>query len=210
MTDRIVGVILAGGLATRMGGGDKCLKELGDGTTLLDIVISRVNGQVDDLALNANGNSDRFSHFNLPVLPDAIEGYAGPLAGILAGLTWAEERGATHVLSVAGDTPFFPLNLAEQLTQNGSIEGLSIAASSDNDGKLWRQPTFGLWPVALKDDLRRALTEDGIRKIVVWTNKHGAGQAFFESDDGLDPFFNVNTPDDLDRARQIARQRDMV
>lgn len=210
MTNHIVGVILAGGLATRMGGGDKCLKELASGSTLLDVVISRILGQVSDVALNANGDPERFSRFNMPVLSDAIEGYAGPLAGILAGLEWAEIQGASHVLSVAGDTPFFPLDLLAALRQNGSPSGLSIAASSDEGGKLWRQPTFGLWPVSLKDDLKRALTTEGVRKIVAWTDRHGAGQAFFESDDGLDPFFNVNTPDDLDRARKIARQRELV
>lgn len=204
MTDRIVGVILAGGLATRMGGGDKCLKELSDGVSLLDVVIARFRGQVDGLILNANGSSDRFARFDLPVVADDVEGYAGPLAGILVGLEWAETQGASHVVSVAADTPFFPDDLVEKLASAKGPKGLALAASHDADGKLWRQPTFGIWPVALKDDLRQAL-EQGVRKIVLWTDAQQAGQAVFEGN-GTDPFFNVNTPEDLNRAQEIARK----
>lgn len=208
MTDRIVGVILAGGLATRMGGGDKCLKKLGDGVTLLDVVVDRLKGQVSEIVLNANGDADRFADTGLPVMADDVEGYAGPLAGILAGLEWAEGQGASHVVSVAADTPFFPDDLVMRLQAAIGPQGLALAASHDEDGKLWRQPTFGIWPVALKGALRQAL-EDGTRKIVVWTDAHQAGQAVFGGD-GVDPFFNVNTPDDLVRAQEIARQRGLV
>lgn len=210
MADKFVGVILAGGQATRMGGGDKCLKELGEGATLLDIVIGRLRGQIGGVAINANGDPDRFSRFGLPVLSDQITGYVGPLAGVLAGLNWAAQSGASHVISVAGDTPFFPLDLVAKLALSRARSGLAIAASADHDGKLWRQPTFGIWPVALKDDLERALVTEGIRKIVAWTDKHGAGSALFDSSDGLDPFFNVNTPDELERARIIAKQKELV
>lgn len=207
---KYVGVVLAGGLATRMGGGDKCLKELAKGVTLLDVVMDRLKGQVDQIAINANGDASRFVRFNCPVLADDVEGYAGPLAGILAGLEWAATVGATHVLSVAGDTPFFPETLAVELSKAMGASGLSIAASHDTDGRLWRQPTFGLWPVALKDDLRHALCVEGVRKIVIWTQKHQAGQAVFNTENGLDPFFNVNTPDDLATAQFIAVERGLV
>jgi molybdenum cofactor guanylyltransferase len=209
MTD-IVGVVLAGGLATRMGGGDKCLKELVAGVTLLDVVMGRLKRQVGEVAINANGEPSRFAKFDCPVLADDVKGYAGPLAGVLAGLEWAADFGATHVLSVAGDTPFFPDNLNVELSAAKGVSGLSIAASHDEDGKLWRQPTFGLWPVALKDDLRHALCVDGVRKIVIWTQKHQAGQAVFSTENGIDPFFNVNTPDDLAAAQKIASERGLL
>ncbi len=210
MTDKLVGLILAGGLATRMGGGDKCLKELASGVSLLDIAINGLKDQVDAIALNANGDPSRFDRLGLPVLADGVEGYAGPLAGVLAGLEWAEGQGATHVVSVAGDTPFFPNDLVSKLQSQMGPEGLAIAASYDETGKLWRQPTFGIWPVALKDALREALVIQGIRKIVIWTDTHQAGQAVFESANGIDPFFNVNTPDDLEDARRLATQRGLV
>jgi len=210
MTDKIAGVILAGGLATRMGGGDKCLKLLAPQTTLLDVVVQRFKGQIESLAINASGEPSRFSRFNLPILPDQIDGYAGPLAGILAGLNWAKNIGASHVVSVAGDTPFFPRDLVAALRTHQAPSGLAIAASADRQGKTWRQPTFGIWPVALKDDLERAISKGGVRKIVAWTDAHGAGQAFFDESDGVDPFFNVNTPEDLERACLIAAQQDLL
>jgi len=210
MTDQIVGVVLAGGLATRMGGGDKCLKELASGVSLLDVVVRGLGAQVTPIALNANGDPDRFAFTSMPVLADGVDGFAGPLAGVLAALDWAAGLGASHVISVAGDTPFFPQNLVEELKANVGPKGLALAASHDENGKLWRQPTFGLWPVSLRHDLRKALVEDGIRKIVVWTDAHQAGQAVFERLDGIDPFFNVNTPEDLETAQEIARERGLV
>lgn len=210
MANSIVGLILAGGQSTRMGGGDKCLKKIDDTSTLLDVVISRLKRQTSDVVLNANGNPERFSAYNLPIIEDSIAGYAGPLAGILAGLKWAKTVGASHVVSVAADTPFFPHNLVEKLSKEATGLGLAIAASPDADGKIWRQPTFGIWPVALKDDLEHALSEQGVRKIVAWTDQHSAGQALFEAQDGLDPFFNVNTPEDLQLARSVAAQKGLV
>ncbi|MDO5657422.1 MAG: molybdenum cofactor guanylyltransferase MobA [Paracoccus sp. (in: a-proteobacteria)] len=189
-------VILAGGLATRMGGGDKCLLRVGD-RTLLSRIIARLRPQAGPLALNANGDPARFAAYTLPVLPDGIEGYAGPLAGILAGMDWAAELGASHILSVAGDTPFFPADLAARLRASGDF---ALAASHDEEGILRRHPTFGLWPVALRDDLRAAL-QDGLRKIVLWTDCHGAVTVPFpQGAQGHDPFFNINTPEDIARA----------
>ena len=194
-----LGIILAGGLARRMGGEDKALLSLG-GTSLLAHVAQRFRPQVAELALNANGNSARFSKFDLPVLPDTIEGFPGPLAGILAGLEWAAEKGAEMVVSVAVDTPFFPGDLAPHLllATEGMKHPLALATSDDG-----RHPTFGLWPVALRNDLREAI-EGGLRKVVEWTDAHGAVEAHFP---GLnpDPFFNINKPEDLKHAQLIQK-----
>lgn len=191
---RPLGVILAGGRATRMGGGDKGLFPLGGGT-ILDAVIDRLEPQVAGMALNANGDATRFADLGLPVLPDSIEGFAGPLAGVLAGLDWAAGLGADTIVTVAADTPFFPNDLVPRLyaASEGQVHPLVLAATPDG-----RQPTFGLWPVALRNDLRAAL-QGGLRKVVMWTDQHGGREAMF-ADPG-EPFFNVNTPEDLVRAR---------
>lgn len=196
------GVILAGGLATRMGGGDKGLLPLGRGT-LLSHVIDRLEPQVAGLALNANGDAARFSSFGLPVVADSIEGFAGPLAGVLAGLDWAAEQGADAIVTAAADTPFFPPDLVPQLLLKG--EGMEhplvLAATPDDRRGQVRHPTFGLWPVALRDDLRAAL-QGGLRKVVLWTEKHQGREAVFPVTK-FDPFFNVNTPEDLKQAEAL-------
>ena len=199
-----LGVILAGGLATRMGGGDKALLQIG-GQTLLQRVIHRLQPQVAGMALNANGDPARFDGFGLPVLPDSIDGFPGPLAGVLAGLDWAAEQGAEAIVTVAADTPFFPVDLVDVLqdTAQGMTHPLVLAATPRGEEKtksmsrsgLIRHPTFGLWPVALRDDLRAALHE-GIKKVVIWTEHHKGREAVFPTESG-DPFFNVNTPEDL-------------
>lgn len=197
-----LGVILAGGLARRMGGGDKGLLTLG-GHTILDRVIDRLQPQVTALAINANGDPARFAAYGLPVLPDSIDGFVGPLAGVLAGLDWAAEQGADSIVTAAADTPFFPADLVPQLqlAGEGMTHPLVLAATPDPDKGQVRHPTFGLWPVALRDDLRAALN-DGLRKVVLWTDRHGGRQAVFPVH-GIDPFFNVNTPDDLARAKEL-------
>ncbi|MEB8387953.1 molybdenum cofactor guanylyltransferase MobA [Rhodobacteraceae bacterium KMM 6894] len=191
-----VAIILAGGRATRMGGGDKGLLPLGDGT-LLDQVLARLEPQVADVALNANGDPARFARFGLPVMADSIDGFVGPLAGVLAGLDWAAEQGADAVVSVAADTPFFPCDLVPRLVlaAEGMTAPLVLARTPDG-----RQPTFGLWPVALRHDLRAAL-QDGLRKVVMWTDRHDGRTALF--DDAGAPFFNVNTPEDLTHAQSL-------
>ena len=198
------GVILAGGAATRMGGGDKGLLQLGD-STILDQVIDRLSPQVSQLALNANGDLDRFSAFGLPVISDSIPDRAGPLAGILAAMDWAHSIGVHHVVTAAADTPFFPGNLVKMLGDAATRDAKPIALASTPDPvrKFNRHPTFGLWAVELRSDLRQAL-QGGLRKIVQWTGKHGAVDVEFATADH-DPFFNVNTPDDLRRAEEIAR-----
>ncbi len=188
-----LGVILAGGQATRMGGGDKGLLPLGT-QSILDHVIERFAPQVRDLALNANGDPARFAELGLPVLADSITGFAGPLSGVLAGLDWAATQDADHIVTAAADTPFLPADLVPQLLLAGGAQGLALAASPSG-----RQPTFGLWPVSLREDLRAAL-QSGLRKVVQWTACHGAGTAEFPDDA---QFFNVNTPDDLATARAM-------
>ncbi|WP_170397121.1 molybdenum cofactor guanylyltransferase MobA [Ruegeria arenilitoris] len=211
---RPLGVILAGGLATRMGGGDKGLLQIG-GQSLLSHVIDRLAPQVDGLALNANGDPERFADLNLPVLLDTIEGFAGPLAGVLAGLDWAATQGADCIVTAAADTPFFPRDLVMRLSDAAQGQTLPLvlattsrtgdeALKSGGGKRVNRHPTFGLWPVALRDDLRDALN-DGLRKVVLWTDKHDGREALFPADP-FDPFFNVNTPDDLARAEQLLEQ----
>ena len=195
-----LGVILAGGQATRMGGGDKGLLTLG-GQSLLARVIDRLEPQVGGMVLNANGDAARFVAVGLPVVPDSIAGFAGPLAGVLAGLDWAAEQGADAIVTAAADTPFFPCDLVPQLLlrSEGMAHPLVLAATPDAKRGQARHPTFGLWPVALRNDLRAAL-QGGLRKVVLWTDQHGGREALFPDEAA---FFNVNTPDDLARAEEM-------
>ena len=189
------GVILAGGQARRMGGGDKALLQLGS-STLLERVIERLEPQVAGLCINANGDPARLGDVGYDVVADSIGGFVGPLAGILAGLDWAVEQGAETVVSVAVDTPFFPCDLTPRLMMAADEmpHPLALAAT---DG---RHPTFGIWPVALRDDLRAAL-QGGLRKVVAWTDQHAAATASFDVG-SIDPFFNINTPEDLAQAER--------
>lgn len=193
------GVILAGGQSRRMGGGDKGLLLL-KGQTLLDRVRDRLEPQVALLALNANGDAGRFNT-DLPVIADSIDGFAGPLAGVLAGLDWAAGEGHSHIVTAAADTPFFPCDLVPRLLQAAEAAPIALAATPDPERGMSRHPTFGLWPTALRDDLRAAL-EDGVRKVVQWTDRHGMALAEFAADP-FDPFFNVNTPEDMARAEGL-------
>ena len=199
---RIGGIILAGGRATRMGGGDKALRAVA-GRTLLGHVVERLAPQVEALALNANGPPERFAGYDLPVLPDTVPGFAGPLAGVLAGMRWGADRGLSHVASAAGDTPFFPRDLvaclADALSPGARI---AMAATEDPERGLSEHPTFALWPVALADDLEDALTRGGLRKVIVWASRHGLARVVF--DDAHYPFFNVNSPEDLAEAERLA------
>lgn len=194
------GVILAGGQATRMGGGDKGLRVLG-GQTLLGRVHDRLAPQVAQVALNANGDAARFAGAGLPVIADSVAGFAGPLAGVLAGLDWAASQGAETIVTAAADTPFFPCDLVPQLllASEGMTHPLVLAATPDAKRGRARHPTFGLWPVALRDDLRAAL-EGGLRKVVLWTDIHGGREAMFPQEEA---FFNVNTPEDLAHAETM-------
>ena len=209
-----LGVILAGGRATRMGGGDKGLLDLG-GQSILSHVVARLRPQVGGLVLNANGDPSRFADYGLEVVSDSVDDFAGPLAGVLAGLDWAAGKGASHVVTAAADTPFLPRDLVARLTNaaQGQTHPLVLATTprtgeealkSGGGKRVNRHPTFGLWPVALREDLRAAL-QDGLRKVVIWTDQHDGREALFPADP-FDPFFNVNTPDDLARAEQLLEQ----
>ncbi|SET77605.1 molybdenum cofactor guanylyltransferase MobA [Oceanicella actignis] len=200
------GVILAGGRATRMGGGDKGLR-LVAGRSLMARAIERLRPQCGPLALNANGDPARLAGFGLPVLPDGAPGFPGPLAGALAAMDWAAGLGASHVVTAAADTPFFPADLVRRLAEAAHAAGapMAMAATPDPErpGRLWRHPTFALWPTALREDLRAALAS-GVRKVVLWTDAHGCVDAPFPAGP-FDPFFNVNAPDDIDEAERIVR-----
>ncbi|MGH7038104.1 MAG: molybdenum cofactor guanylyltransferase MobA [Stellaceae bacterium] len=197
---KFVGLLLAGGQSRRMGGGDKMLRELA-GVPLLAHVIARLRPQVEALVLNANGDPARFAAFGLPVVGDSIAGFAGPLAGVLAGLDWtaAHRPDCSHVLSVATDTPFLPRDLAARFVAALTETGVDLicAASSGR-----AHPVFGLWPVRLREDLRRAVVEEGVRKVDQWTARYRLVAVAFP-DAPIDPFFNANRPADLDRAEAL-------
>jgi molybdenum cofactor guanylyltransferase len=198
-----LGLVLAGGLARRMGGGDKALLRIGS-ATILDRVLGRLTPQCSRLIINANGDPARFGFTRLPVIADDVPDFAGPLAGVLAGLDWA----ATHapdidfVVSVPGDCPFLPRDLVARLHAARAADGKSLACARSGE---WRHPVVGLWAVALRNDLRRALTQEGLHKIEVWTARHGVAIADWPTTP-VDPFFNVNTPDDAAEAGRIAAQ----
>ena len=185
-----------------MGGGDKSLRPLA-GRRVIDHVLERLRPQVAHMALSANGDPARFESLDLPVIADSMAEFPGPLAGVLAGMDWAAAQGAEHILTVAADTPFFPSDLAARLHREagGMAHPLVIAATPDPKRGTSRHPTFGLWPVALREDLRAALL-GGLRKVVQWTDSHDGRLAMFPVDQ-LDPFFNINTPEDLAQAEAM-------
>ncbi len=193
---RIAGVVLAGGQSTRMGGGDKCLLPLGE-STLLDHVLARIAPQVESLVLNANGDPARFANYGQPVVADSIGGFAGPLAGVLAGMDWAAENGFSHIVSVAADSPFFPSRLVSGLRFACEAAGarLAMVHSPRPGGGYFRQPTFALYDVALRGNLRAAL-HAGVRKVIEWAEPLGCAPIVFEGF-GEAAFFNINTPEDL-------------
>ncbi|RQP08265.1 molybdenum cofactor guanylyltransferase MobA [Paracoccus sp. MA] len=193
-------VILAGGLSTRMGGGNKALRMLA-GETLLARVIARLRPQCGGLAINANGDPEQFAAYGLPVIADGFAGFAGPLAGVLAGMDWAAGEGAGSVVSVSVDTPFLPEDLVHRLREARGRSGLAIAASPDESGRLRDHPTCALWPVALRGELREAL-ESGLHRIGQFAAAYDPGRAVFDSRP-VDPFLNLNTPEDLARAARL-------
>jgi molybdenum cofactor guanylyltransferase len=198
------GVLLAGGLARRMGGGDKPMRQIA-GRSILERVIARLKPQCAALILNANGDPARFADTSLPVVADSVEGFAGPLAGILAGLDWAAAHAPAirDIASVPGDCPFLPGDLVARLSAARQAAGVPLACARSGE---WRHPVVGLWPVALREDLRKALTEENMRKIEAWTARHGVAVADWPATP-IDPFFNVNTPADAAEAKRIATQQ---
>jgi molybdopterin-guanine dinucleotide biosynthesis protein A len=196
----ILGLLLAGGLARRMGGGDKALRLLA-GRTLLDHVIDRMRPQTAALVLNANGDPTRFAQFGLPVVSDSIADFAGPLAGILAGLDWAAANrpDCAVVASVATDAPFLPADLVARLVEGMTAEEAEIACAASGGQP---HPVIGLWPVGLREALRHAVVDEGIRKVDVWTARYRLASVDFPVKT-VDPFFNANRPEDLDRAASL-------
>jgi len=198
-----LGLVLAGGLARRMGGGDKPRTGIG-GTTILARVLERLKPQCTRMVLNANGDPARFADTGLPVIADDVPDFAGPLAGILAGLDWAAANApdVATVVSVPGDCPFLPRDLVARLNEARAASGKRLACARSGE---WRHPVVGLWPVALRADLRHALTKEDLRKIELWTARHGVALADWPAEP-VDPFFNVNTPEDVAAAERLAAQ----
>jgi molybdopterin-guanine dinucleotide biosynthesis protein A len=200
MSSPILGVLLAGGLSRRMGGGDKCLRPLG-GRPILARIIERARPQVAALVLNANGDAARFASFGLPVATDVVEGHAGPLAGVLTGMEWARRHlpEAEFIVTIATDTPFLPADLAGRLIAAVAEERADLACAASQGRS---HPVFGLWPVRLAPDLRRAMVEEGIRKVDAWTARHRLAVAEFATTP-FDPCFNTNAPEDLAEAERL-------
>lgn len=198
-----LGLVLAGGLARRMGGGDKARITIG-GTSILQRVLTCMTPQCARLVINANGDPARFADTGLPVVADSVAGFAGPLAGILAGLDWAAANAprCTWLASVPGDCPFLPGDLVTRLHQARVAAATPLACARSGG---WRHPVVALWPIALREDLRRALRDEGLRKIELWTARHGVAVADWPAEP-VDPFFNVNTPEDAARAQAIAAE----
>jgi molybdenum cofactor guanylyltransferase len=195
------GVLLAGGLARRMGGGDKPMRQIA-GRTILERVIARLTPQCDGLILNANGDPARFASFGLAVIADTVENFPGPLAGILASLDWAaiNRPGVEFILSAAGDCPFLPRDLVARLHQARIAQGAQLAVAA-SDGQ--SHPVIGLWSVGLREELRHALVVEDIRKIDRWTARYKLATVEWPADP-LDPFFNANTVDDIAAAERLA------
>ncbi len=202
---RFPAVVLAGGQASRLGGGDKPLRTIG-GQPILDKVLDRLRPQAGPLAISANGDPARFSAYGLPVLADnGPRGQTGPLAGVLSALVWAGGLGARQVLTVAGDTPFFPRDLAERLNQASgtNADGIAVAVSTGRN-----HPVFALWSVSIASDLRVFLAESETFSVAAFQKRHPVISVDFlplAGDPPIDPFFNINTPDDLAKANELAK-----
>ncbi len=198
-----LGVVLAGGLARRIGGGDKARIRVG-GRTILERVLDRLHPQCGELVLNANRDTSRFADSGLAVVADSVPDFAGPLAGILAGLDWA----ANHVpktawlVSVPSDCPFLPRDLVAGLHQARVEAGATLACAASGDR---RHPVIALWPVALREDLRRALADEGVRKVAQFAARYAVGVAAWPITP-VDPFFNINTPEQAAEAGRIAEE----
>ncbi len=200
MTANVAGVLLAGGRAKRMGGGDKGLRTLG-GRAIMDHIVERARPQVAALLINAHGDPERFSGYGLAVIPDVIEDFAGPLAGVLTGMEWAaaNEPQCPWVATFACDAPFAPSDLVARFLAAVEDEGADMACAA-SQGRA--HPVFGLWPVALAAELRQAMIEEDMRKIDRWTARYNLIEVDFAADP-FDPFFNINAPENLAEAERL-------
>jgi len=200
-TPPTLGLVLAGGLARRMGGGDKARIRIG-GSTILQRVLACLTPQCSGLIINANGDAARFADTGLPVVADSVPDFAGPLAGILAGLDWAAANAPDieWLLSAPGDCPFLPKDLVTRLHDTRDMSHVPLACARSGE---WRHPVVGLWSVELREDLRHALVGENLHKIELWTARHGIAIAEWPTLP-FDPFFNVNTPKDAAQAEAIA------
>ena len=196
-----LGLVLAGGLARRMGGGDKARIKIG-GMTILQRVLACLTPQCSGVIINANGDPARFADTGLPVVADSVPDFAGPLAGILAGLDWAAQNvpAVEWLVSVPGDCPFLPKDVVSRLHDARAAANVPLACARSGE---WRHPVVGLWPVRLCEDLRHALVDENLHKIELWTARHGIAIAEWPTTP-IDPFFNVNTPKDVAQAEAIA------
>jgi molybdopterin-guanine dinucleotide biosynthesis protein A len=201
VTNKVPAVLLAGGLARRMGGGDKPMRRIG-GRTILERVIARLKPQCGELILNANGDPARFAEFGLPVIADTVKDFPGPLAGILAALDWtaANRPNVPFILSAAADCPFLPRDLVARLDRARGEENAQLAVASSGGQS---HPVIGLWSVALRDELRHALVVEDIRRIDRWTARYKLATVSWPTVP-LDPFFNANTMDDIAEADRLA------
>lgn len=207
-SDHVIGVILAGGLSRRMEGPEKSLMYLNE-KPLVQLACERLENQIPTVILNANGDPGRFSFLQNPVQADIIEGFAGPLAGIVSAMHWAKENAPTaqRVVTAPADTPFFPTNLAERfeselrpLSTDSQNKSICLAYSDGN-----RHPVFGSWPVALYDDLLAFLTLENERKVMLFAQRYSLLKIDFTGSEAFDPFFNINTPDDFETAKSIQK-----
>jgi molybdopterin-guanine dinucleotide biosynthesis protein A len=196
-----LGLVLAGGLARRMGGGDKARIKIGS-ASILQRALACLSPQCSRVIINANGDATRFADTGLPVVADSVPDFAGPLAGILAGLDWAAQNtpNLEWLVSVPGDCPFLPKDLVTRLHEARATANVRLACARSGE---WRHPVVGLWPVKLREDLRHALIDENLHKIELWTARHGIAIAAWPTTP-IDPFFNVNTPKDVAQAEAIA------
>jgi molybdopterin-guanine dinucleotide biosynthesis protein A len=197
---KICGLLLAGGQSRRMGGGDKCLMTLG-GKTLLQRIVETAAPQVGPLMLNTNSDPALFAAHDLPVVPDVIDDFAGPLAGVLTGLEWVAVNAPEYdwVASFACDAPFAPADLVARLVAAVEEDGADMACATSGGRE---HPVFALWPVRLAGELRTAVVDEGLRKVDIWTARYKLARAEFDTENG-DPFFNINRPEDFDAATAL-------
>ena len=203
----IPAVILSGGQSRRMDGNDKAFLSIAD-QNLLEMVVGRLMRQTPKIAINTSSNNPKYVQHGLPILRDHFRGFWGPLSGILTAMIWANDMGYEKVATVAVDTPLFPENLLEKLNQKMKVSNSDIvfaASVSEYKQKTVLHPVFGLWKTSLFEDLRKQL-EKGVRKVTCWSERHKASSVCF-SDERIDPFFNINTPQDIMLLKEYLREK---